>query len=475
MGRIEHDVLNRRLRKMMKDTYRKTVELEDGWSSENRKHLKSKKRLLVYANYYVPDVTSTGQILQELLETMQSEFDITVICAVPSYLGVIEDKYKKCKYYREVINGVKVFRVRVPEFNKENKISRIKNILCYIIGAVQATFKVGNQDYIYAISLPPIIGGLLGVWGKRANYNKGKPVVQNGHSKFIYHIQDVNPLQIEAVGYFKWKPLIWLLRKLDTFSCSQADLVVVPGRDMVESIQCRFKTQQRKMPKVKVVNNWIDEKKVFPLEMEHPKVQEFKKKYGLDNKFVFMYSGNLGYYYDLLNLLKVIHGFGQAIKTKDGRDVIFAFAGNGALLGAMKEYRQKKHMDNVVFIPYQDKKDLIYSLNAPDVHWCVNSKGIKGVSCPSKYYGIAAVGKPVLGILEEGTEIRCVIEESQGGLCCEPGDYKKIEEYIKWFIENAGNEAMLEMGKRSREYLEKNLSMEKSIGRFVDEIRMMLM
>ena len=43
-------------------------------------------------------------------------------------------------------------------------------------------------------------------------------------------------------------------------------------------------------------------------------------------------------------------------------------------------------MENVVFIPYQDKDDLIYSLNAGDVHWCVNAKGIKGVSCPSNVY-----------------------------------------------------------------------------------------
>ena len=28
-----------------------------------------------------------------------------------------------------------------------------------------------------------------------------------------------------------------------------------------------------------------------------------------------------------------------------------------------------------------DKADLIYSLNAGDVQWCVNAKGIKGVSC----------------------------------------------------------------------------------------------
>ena len=52
-------------------------------------------------------------------------------------------------------------------------------------------------------------------------------------------------------------------------------------------------------------------------------------------------------------------------------------------------------MDNVAFIPYQDKADLIYSLNAGDVHWCVNAKGIKGVSCPSKAYGIMAAAKPI--------------------------------------------------------------------------------
>lgn len=33
-----------------------------------------------------------------------------------------------------------------------------------------------------------------------------------------------------------------------------------------------------------------------------------------------------------------------------------------------------------------DKADFIYSLNAGDVQWCVNAKGIKGVSCPLSVY-----------------------------------------------------------------------------------------
>ena len=63
-----------------------------------------KKNLLIYAHYYIPDTASTGQILRELAEGMRDTFHITIICVVPSYLGTIEDRYKKKKYYRENIN-----------------------------------------------------------------------------------------------------------------------------------------------------------------------------------------------------------------------------------------------------------------------------------------------------------------------------------------------------------------------------------
>ena len=63
-----------------------------------------KKNLLIYAHYYIPDTASTGQILRELAEGMLDKFNITIICVVPSYLGTIEDKYKKQKYYEEKIN-----------------------------------------------------------------------------------------------------------------------------------------------------------------------------------------------------------------------------------------------------------------------------------------------------------------------------------------------------------------------------------
>lgn len=416
-----------------------------------------KKKLLIYAHYYIPDTASTGQILRELAEGMLDKFDITVICVVPSYLGTIEDKYKTQKYYEENINGVKVLRIRVPEFSKTNKKSRIKNIVSYFFGAMAATFKVGKMDYVFSISQPPILGGLLGVWGKWVK-----------HAKYIYNIQDFNPEQVLAVGYSNSKLITDVMMWFDKFSCKRSNLIITVGRDLVETVEKRF--AGKKAPKTVMINNWIDEKEIYPLPEDHPKVVEFKKKYGLDGKFVIMYSGNIGLYYDLENLIKVVEKFGAGTKTADNREVAFAFVGAGSVLDKLVLYVKEHHLDNVTFIPYQDKADLIYSLNAGDVHWCVNAKGIKGVSCPSKAYGIMAAGKAILGVLESGSEVSCLINDTHGGLCCEPGDYSALEKNLEWFINNAGTEEVNKMGKNSYDYLHRYLRRDISIGKYMNEI-----
>ncbi|MEB4870871.1 MULTISPECIES: glycosyltransferase family 4 protein [Priestia] len=410
-----------------------------------------KKKLLIYAHYYIPDVASTGQILRELAEGMIHEFDITIVCVVPSYTGKVADEYKKKMFYKEEINGVKVIRIRVPEFSKSNKLSRVKNILSYFIGAMIATFKVGKMDYVYSISQPPILGGLLGVWGKWMK-----------RAKYIYNIQDFNPEQTMAVGYSKNKLVLKAMMMFDKFSCRQADKVIVVGRDMVETLKGRFKG--RKVPNHTFINNWIDEKEIYPLPADHKKVVAFKAKYGLQDKFIIMYSGNLGLYYDLENLMGIIEKF------KDRKDVVFAFVGEGTIRENLVQYKENHNLHNVKFIPYQDKEDLIYSLNAGDVHWCLNAKGIKGVSVPSKLYGIIAAGKPILGALEKGSEARLIIEETQCGYVTEPGNYNEVEKLIQKFLDEKGSNKLTEMSERGREYLVGNLTKDVSINKYIKEI-----
>lgn len=415
---------------------------------------KDKKNLLIYAHYYYPDVASTGQILTELAEGLKDSFHITVICTVPSYTGKINRYYKQHKYYYENINGVNVLRIRVPEFRKSFAPSRIYNIASYFLSAIAATFRVENQDYVFTISQPPLLGGLLGVIGKKIK-----------HAKFIYNIQDFNPEQIMAVSFTKNKYVLKLMMFLDKYSCKKADKVIVVGRDMLETLKRRFSGKdQGKMPHTCYINNWINEKEIVPLPKDEPHVQAFKKRLGIEGKFVIMYSGNIGLYYDLQNILRVI------AKFKDNRDVAFLFVGEGSVLEQLEHYKEKKGLDNVYFAPYQNKKDLVYSLNAGDVHFVVNAKGIKGVSVPSKLYGVMAAGKPVFGILEEGSEARLIIEESECGISVSPGDYKEIEKLMRRFIEMQNSDELVRMGTNGRNFLTGCLTKDVSIEKYREEI-----
>lgn len=390
-----------------------------------------KKRLLVMGDYFYPDVASTGQLLTELCLELQNDYDITVVTSVPLFK---QEEYKLLINH-EMLQNINIIRIKTKPFDKQNKISRGIHILEYYHLVKKAIKQIGKQDIIFSISQPPILGGKLGLYAKRVH-----------KAKFIYNIQDFNPEQIEAVGYSRNSLLIGLLRALDISTCRKADKIVIVGGDMRETLKRRNICVD---DKVLLINNWIDEKEIYPLS-GHVKIDEFKRRYGLLGKFIFMYSGNIGLYYDLENIIEVIGRF-------NGRDdVIFAFIGDGAKKQFMERYVKDNNINNVVFIPYQSKDDIVFSLNAADVHLVTNLKGIKGVSVPSKIYGVMAVGKYVLGILEKGSEAAELIKKSGCGQVVEPGDYEGIYRAMENIL-NSDRDKVKDIGLKGRFYLESNL------------------
>ena len=55
-------------------------------------------------------------------------------------------------------------------------------------------------------------------------------------------------------------------------------------------------------------------------------------------------------------------------------------------------------------------------------------------------------------------------------MLAEPGDYKKIEENIQWFIQYSKTKEIEEMGRRGHEYLLKKLRKEMSIDEYTKAI-----
>ena len=408
-----------------------------------------RKKLLMYTNYFYPEVATTGQILTELAEGLSETFEITVICEIPSYAQAIDEKYKIKRFYFEEYKGIKVIRVRVPEVNKQSKVSRVKYILSYFFNCIGATCKVGKFDLVFTVTQPPILGGLLGIIGK---------MVTRG--KLMYQIMDFNPEQTIAVNYAGNKIIIGAMMWFDKLSCRFSDVVVTLGRDMQETLYKRF--NNKKIPANVVINNWIDETKIYPLEFSNERVSAFRKQYGLEGKFVIMTSGNIGLYYDFENLLKIM------TKFKDEKEVVFLFVGDGLVKPKLQEYVKEHRLQNVIFAPFQKKEDLNYSLNAADVHIVTNALGVKGVSVPSKIYGILAVNKPIWGILEKGSEAWRIIEDSNCGILAEAANYEQIENTLKQVI--AEKDKFIKEHSTGRSYLESYLGKSKSIKAYRDAL-----
>ncbi|WP_262365998.1 glycosyltransferase family 4 protein [Bacillus sp. E214] len=402
------------------------------------------KKIVFVINYFYPDLASTGQLMTELCKNLQSDFKITVIAAQPGYAG--ENQNASKLFDLDYLENIKVIRIKVPKVNKTSKLSRIRYIFSYFLLANLALLKVKKPDIIYTISQPPVLGGLIGTIGKFLK-----------RSKHVYNIQDFNPEQAEVVSYTNKQFIFKIAMFIDKLNCRYADHVVLVGQDMVETLINRF--SNKKVPNFTVINNWTDEDDIVPLEKSHDKIMAFLNDHNLQEKFIVMYSGNIGLYYDLENIIHITKEF------KHQSDIIFLFIGEGAVKLQMEEYVMEHNLSNVVFIPYQPKDFIKYSLNAADVHLVVNQKGIKGVSVPSKIYGVMAAGKPILGVLEHGSEAQRLIEDSNNGVVVEPKDYSSIKEAIQELYKLSDQERK-QLGTNGRIYLEKFLKKEISINKY---------
>ncbi|MGR3766032.1 glycosyltransferase family 4 protein [Rossellomorea sp. NS-SX7] len=404
----------------------------------------NKKKIVFIINYFYPDYASTGQLMTELCINLQADFDITVIAAQPGYAG--EKQSNRRLFEEDYLEKIKIIRIRLPQVDKTSKLSRMKYIFSYFLLANMALIKEKNTDAVYTISQPPVLGGLIGTIGKLIK-----------RSKHIYNIQDFNPEQAMAVSYTNKQFIFNWAKKIDKLNCSYSDCVIVVGNDMKQTLQKRF--EGKDIPKHVVINNWTDEDEIIPLSKDEPNIKCFLEEHGLEDKFIVMYSGNIGLYYDLENIIKVSQHF------KEYKDLAFVFIGEGAVKSEMQSYVVDNNITNVHFLPYQPKEFIKYSLNTADVHLVVNQKGIKGVSVPSKIYGVMAAGKPILGVLEKDSEAEILISKSNCGHIVEPQNYDEIIEKIEGFYQ-MNKKDLDDLGNNGRGYLEKYLKREISINKY---------
>ena len=99
---------------------------------------------------------------------------------------------------------------------------------------------------------------------------------------------------------------------------------------------------------------------------------------------------------------------------------------------------------NILLFPYQPFEHLSHSLSTADLSFvCLDSK-FTGFSVPSKTYGLMALGIPIIGLLDDKSEIGNTILKYNCGKLWNKSSSKKLSDII---IETLENKKLLkEMG-----------------------------
>ena len=176
-------------------------------------------------------------------------------------------------------------------------------------------------------------------------------------------------------------------------------------------------------------------------------------------KFVLGYSGNLGRAHEYQTLL------GAAERLRHDAHFIFLMIGGGKRFAELEDAVKARRLDRSFrFMPYQEQAMLPYSLTVPDAHWLSLNPKLEGLIVPSKFYGIAAAGKPVIFIGDEKGEIARLVEQYSCGTAIATGDADKLVGTVqKWSNTPA---IVAEMGMRARAMLDAHYTRRQALARW---------
>ena len=137
------------------------------------------------------------------------------------------------------------------------------------------------------------------------------------------------------------------------------------------------------------------------------------------------YSGNMGRVHEFETVL------GAAQILKDEKDFVFLFVGDGQKRRWIEEEAKRRGLSNFIFKPYQPYANLSESLSVADVHLISLLPELEGLIVPSKFYGIAAVGRPTIFIGDPAGEIAKILSEEESGFTVPIGQSEALANQIR--------------------------------------------
>jgi glycosyltransferase involved in cell wall biosynthesis len=301
---------------------------------------------------------------------------------------------------------VRVHRLWTTRFGRKRLLGRMVDYLSFYLSILGSLLRLARRgDVIVATTDPPLVS--VPVWLATAITGATQ----------INWLQDVFPEVARVLRIIPPGSVHGLLVRLRNRSLRNAAINVAVGHRMA----AHLKQQGVPAERLTVIHNWADGRGILPLPRPlNPLCREWR----MAGKFVVGYSGNLGRAHDFTTIL-------QAAEALNGRpEVVFLFIGAGHHLAFIEAETRRRALTNVVIRPFQPAWRLKQSLAVPDVHLISLQAALEGLVVPSKFYGIAAAGRPTIFVGDPSGEIPRVLAEAACGVTVSVGDVDGLVQHI---------------------------------------------
>ena len=386
--------------------------------------MKENEHICIISQYYPPDNASDSVRLIKVIKSLKNNgFKITVVTAFPHYPnGNIPNIYKKKFFVRESLNGVDIIRTYVPPLSHNGLFKRFLIHISFTFSALIALFYLEKVKIIFAFSQ------------KFFSYITGILYKLVLRVPLMLDVVDIWPEAIVNAGIIKEnkKTFLKIMRIQLKIFYNLSDRLITLTEAMKELLVTSAHLKSSKISVLPIIT--------YPDKFKPTKL----KKPEHNNKFIIIYSGNLGVIYDFQNLLKT------AFILKNNKDIQFIIKGTGdeRIKSFLHHYIKINKLKNIHFNEeFLNSQEFIKFLNLADTFVLPMKKcPFPDASFPSKLIDYLTFGKPVI-YSGEGY-IANLINELELGLITIPGSPQDLSKAILYLKKN--EEIKNKMGENAR-------------------------
>ena len=406
-------------------------------------------RIVFFSHYFPPEGNApASRTYEHAVRWAKQGVDITVITCAPNVPdGVVYDGYKNRLWpQRETIDGVSVVRVWSYVAANAGGMKRILNYVSYLVSSVFAfLFFCKRPDLVVATS-PQFFCGWAGAV---ASWLKWCP--------FLLEIRDIWPESIIAVGAMKEGLLTRCLERMEKWMYRSATHIVAVGNGYKKAILKRAPN----LNNISVITNGVDLTKFAPM----PPDEDFRKKWGLEDKFVCAYVGTIG----MAHGLEVVLDAAEKLKRADRNDIRFCLVGDGARRKELENQTQQRDLQShVAFtgrLPKSEMGIVLASSQVLLIH--LKACDLFTTVIPSKMFEAMAMERPI--IMGVDGEAREIVTASESGINMEPGNTDQLVEAVSRLADDPEFAATL--ANRGRPFVAEHYTRDVLADRFLEIMR----